>query len=73
MEKFILIKLTKMAYSKEVKNINNFEKIKVKKVLQFRKKRVTTKWKMNQRMQNSFQMDTKETELSKCKVALETR
>lgn len=62
-----------MAYSKEAKNINNFEKIKVKKVVQFRKKRVTRKWKMNQRMQNSFQMDTKETELSKCKVALETR
>lgn len=37
MEKFILIKLTKMTYSKEVKNINNFEKTKVKKILIFRK------------------------------------
>lgn len=30
MEKFILIKLIKMAYSNEVKNINNSEKSKVK-------------------------------------------
>ena len=52
-----------MVYSKEIKNINNFEKIKVKKVLQFRKKSVPTRWKMNLRMENSFQMDTKETEL----------
>lgn len=43
MEKFILIKVTKIAYSKKVKDVNKSEKIKVKKVLIFRKESVTVK------------------------------
>lgn len=41
------------------KNINTFEKIKMKRVLLFRKESVTAKEKMNQKLQNSFQMGTK--------------